>query len=261
MKMQKLSDGMLQLLGRPQYSRRLPWWATALPIGLMALLLVAEPDQLDFGLTSLFYTPGVGFSGRHARFLQDFLHDRAKQGIFLFGALCIAALLASWLYKPWQGLRRPLGYLVLSMGIASSIVPPIKRLTAVHCPWDLTQYGGKETWTPLLAKRAPVVDQAGRCWPGGHASSGFTLFALYFVLRDRHRRLARRALLVALTIGTVFSIARVAQGAHFMSHNVWTALFDWMICLGIYRLMLYRPAPASARATAGDDGCSDSAPA
>jgi membrane-associated PAP2 superfamily phosphatase len=32
------------------------------------------------------------------------------------------------------------------------------------------------------------------------------------------------------------------QGAHFLSHNVWTALIDWLICAALYRLMLYHPA-------------------
>lgn len=32
------------------------------------------------------------------------------------------------------------------------------------------------------------------------------------------------------------------QGAHFFSHNVWTAIFCWLICLGAYYFILYRPA-------------------
>lgn len=231
------------------------WPALGLPLGLIALLLAVEPTRLDFALTDLFYQPGIGFVGRHSHFLEDFLHDRAKQGVILIGVLAIAGLLASWLYRPWAAWRRPLGYLVLAMALSTTIVNPVKTLTGVHCPWDLTRYGGAETYTPLLAERAPVADQPGRCWPGGHASSGFTLFALYFVLRDRRPRLARSALLCALTLGTVFSVGRIMQGAHFLSHNLWTALFDWLICLGCYRLILYRPAlparlaiPVEARA-------------
>ena len=33
------------------------------------------------------------------------------------------------------------------------------------------------------------------------------------------------------------------QGAHFFSHNLWTLLFDWTICLACYRLVLYRETP------------------
>ncbi|MBV2134379.1 phosphatase PAP2 family protein [Pseudomonas sp. MAP12] len=226
------------------------WLALGLPLALIVLLLVFEPTRLDFALSDLFYQPGVGFSGGHSAFLEDFLHDRAKQGVIVIGVLAIAGLLASWLYRPWAALRRPFGYLVLAMALSTAIVNPVKTLTGVHCPWSLTQYGGEETYSPLLGERAPVVDKAGRCWPGGHASSGFTLFALYFVLRDRKPRLARAALLFALTLGTVFSVGRVMQGAHFLSHNVWTALFDWLICLGFYRLILYRQAQTTAPALA-----------
>lgn len=223
------------------------WLALGLPLGLMALLLAFEPTRLDFALTDLFYQPGVGFSGRHSAFLENFLHDRAKQAVILIGVLAIAGLLASWLYRPWAAARRPFGYLVLAMALSTSIVNPVKTLTGVHCPWSLTQYGGSETYSPLLGERAPVVDKAGRCWPGGHASSGFTLFALYFVLRDRRPRLARATLLFALALGSVFSLGRVMQGAHFLSHNVWTALFDWMICLSCYRLILYRQAQSTTQ--------------
>ena len=62
------------------------------------------------------------------------------------------------------------------------------------------------------------------------------------MLRDRRPRLARYALGLALGLGTVMSLGRVMQGAHFLSHNLWTLLFDWTICLACYRLVLYRPA-------------------
>ncbi|MBV2204275.1 MAG: phosphatase PAP2 family protein, partial [Pseudomonas sp.] len=141
--------------------------------------------------------------------------------------------------------RRPLGYLVLALGLSTSIVSPLKTLTGVHCPWSLSEFGGTETFTPLLAERAPTL-KPGRCWPGGHASAGFSLLALYFVLRDRRPRLAHIALGVALALGTLMSAGRVMQGAHFASHNLWTLLFDWTICLACYRLLLYRRAATPA---------------
>jgi membrane-associated PAP2 superfamily phosphatase len=29
------------------------------------------------------------------------------------------------------------------------------------------------------------------------------------------------------------------QGAHFLTHNLWTLLFDWTICVLCYRWVLY----------------------
>ncbi len=225
------------------YSRPLRLgWVLWLPLGLMALMLLVEPTPLDFALTDLFYQPGAGFSGKHSYVLENLLHDRAKQGVILLGVLALGGWLLSLRHRPWQHLRRPLGYVVLAMTLSTAFVSPLKTLTGVHCPWDLTRYGGSETYTPLLAERAPTLEP-GRCWPGGHASSGFSLFALYFVLRDRKPRLARQLLGGALLLGSLLSFGRIMQGAHFLSHNLWTALFDWLICLGYYRWLLYRPQP------------------
>ncbi len=214
-----------------------------LPALLMAALLFGEPSGLDFALSRQFYEPGIGFVGRHSWLLEDFLHDRVKQLVIVIGVLAIVGFLLSLLptrLAPW---RRSLGYLVLALGLSTSIVTPLKTLTGVHCPWSLTEFGGAETFTPLLSERAPAL-KPGRCWPGGHASAGFSLLALFFVLRDRRPRVARVALAVALGLGTVMSAGRVMQGAHFFSHNLWTLLFDWTICLACYRLVLYRAAMA-----------------
>jgi len=214
-----------------------------LPTALMVLLLVADPSNLDFALSRLFYEPGVGFVGRHSWLLEDVLHDRIKQLVIVIGVLAIGGFLLSLLPTRLAQWRRSLGYLVLALGLSTSIVTPLKALTGVHCPWSLVEFGGAETFTPLFAERAPTL-KPGRCWPGGHASAGFSLLALFFVLRDRKPRAARVALAVALGLGTLLSVGRVMQGAHFFSHNLWTLLFDWTICLACYRLVLYRALPS-----------------
>lgn len=122
----------------------------------------------------------------------------------------------------------------------------------MQCPWSLAQFGGEETYSSLLSPRPPT-EHPGRCWPGGHASSGFVLFALFFALRDRKPRLARYALAFAFAMGCLLSLSRMLQGAHFLSHNLWTMLFDWLICLGLYRLMLYRPEKRGQRNGGADE--------
>ena len=51
---------------------------------------------------------------------------------------------------------------------------------------------------------------------------------------------SKSGLWVALGAGAVFSVGRMMQGAHFLSHNLWTLLFDWTICVLCYRWVLYR---------------------
>lgn len=228
---------------QPVASRRFDFkrWL-GIPLGLMALLLVVDPQPLDFALAGLFYDPASGFIGSSSFWLEDVLHDQAKILVIGLGVMCIAAFLLSLLPVKLRAWRRELGYLVLSLSLSTGIVTPLKTLTAVQCPWSLTQFGGRETFSPLIGAR-PMTDKPGRCWPGGHASAGFSLLALFFALRDRRPRLAKWALVFALALGTVLSLGRMLQGAHFLSHNLWTLLFDWLIAVIGYRALLYRPMP------------------
>lgn len=220
--------------------------ALGIPFALMGVMLLMDPTAVDFAIARMFYVPGVGFIGRKSYWLEDILHDRAKQAVILFSVLFILGFVASLFSSKLAQWRRPLGYVVLAMALTTSIVPPLKALTAVHCPWSLSEFGGSEVYTPLLSPRAETL-QPGRCWPGGHASTGFSLLALFFALRDRHPRGARVALGIALGLGAIFSVGRMLQGAHFLSHNLWTLLFDWVICVLCYRWLLYEPRTQLAR--------------
>jgi hypothetical protein len=50
---------------------------------------------------------------------------------------------------------------------------------------------------------------------------------------------------LAFTLGTVFSLGRMMQGAHFLAQR--TAIFCWLISLGSYYCILYRPAMKAQR--------------
>lgn len=214
-------------------------YALGIPLLVMACLLVFEPSALDLGLARLMYEPNSGFIGANSAFLEDVLHDRAKQAVIAFAVLAIVGFALSFIWQRLQLWRTQLGYVVLALGVSTALVTPVKTLTAVQCPWSLQEFGGQEQYSGLLESR-PATEKPGRCWPGGHASAGFSLIALFFVLRDLKPRTARVCLVFAIALGSVFSIGRMLQGAHFFSHNLWTFLFDWLICTLCYWLLLYR---------------------
>ena len=234
--------------------------ALGIPLFIMAVLALFEPSSLDLWLADMMYQPGVGFIGAKSFFLEDILHDRAKEAVIAIALIILAMWLASFIFPEKIKIeRKRLLYIVISMVIASSVITPLKKLTEVQCPWSLDRYGGVEIYSSVMDKRAAPIEKVGQCWPGGHASSGFILFALFFALRDIRPRAARVALVVTLGLGCIFSIGRMLQGAHFLSHNIWTALIDWMICAILYRLMLYHPAaqecPDKAVSATMDTSC------
>lgn len=218
-----------------------PWIYLGIPAVTALILILLELTSLDMSLAHLAYDPIAGdFIGKHSYFLEDILHDRAKQVVIGLAVVSMLVFAASFKVKRLMPWRRELGCLVLSMALSTGFVTPLKVVTSVQCPWSLTEFGGKETYSELLASR-PETDKPGRCWPGGHAATGFTLFALFFMFRDRKPRLAKAGLILAFSLGSLFSLGRMLQGAHFFSHNVWTAVFCWLICLGAYYFILYRP--------------------
>jgi membrane-associated PAP2 superfamily phosphatase len=114
----------------------------------------------------------------------------------------------------------------------------------------MRDFGGNVPYMELLDP-LPAGADPGKCWPGGHASSGFCLFGFYFAAAWLgRRRLAAEALACALLLGFGVGMARVAQGAHFLSHNVWSALICWLIALGLYEALL-RQHPAPGQGPAG----------
>lgn len=211
-----------------------------IPIGIMLMMLFADPTRLDFFLTRQFYSPETGFVGHHSYWLENILHERAKQVLIALALLAVIGFGTSLFVEGFAKWRRPLGYIVLTLGLCTGLVSPLKEATAIHCPWSLSDFGGMETYSTLLGPRA-TTDSPGKCWPGGHASAGFSLLCLFFALRDKRPRAARYALALALGLGSLFSLGRMMQGAHFLSHNLWTLLIDWVVCLATYRWIIYRP--------------------
>jgi len=78
--------------------------------------------------------------------------------------------------------------------------------------------------------------RGGHCFPSGHASGGFALLALYFAAYPHVTKNAWRFLLPGILLGTSFGLAQQLRGAHFLSHDVWTAFLCWFMSLLIFSL-------------------------
>jgi len=168
------------------------------------------------------------------------IHDGGRWLPRAVGAAALLAWIASFLrprFRPW---RRTAGFIFLAIAVSVVTVGVLKLLTNVDCPWDLAGFGGDRPYVALFADRPDWLPRA-QCFPGAHASSGFALVCLYFVLRDRSRRLAHWALFGALGIGVAFSIGQEARGAHFLSHDLAAAGIVWIIQVFLYAWLL-RPA-------------------
>lgn len=218
----------------------------------VAVLLALETTALDFTVSAWFFDPVAGiFPLRYSQALEVIGHQWARKAVVGVGCFIFALWLLSCALPELKPHRRLLLFLSLAMAFAPLTVAVLKAASARHCPWNLQEFGGFAPHLSLFASPQRGFPP-GHCFPGGHASAGYCLLAFYFAgYALGNRRLAAAGLWGGLTAGTAFGMARVAQGAHFLSHNLWSALVCWLVMVGIYVLVIgarqdVRPIPAAA---------------
>lgn len=201
--------------------------------GALALAAsLAQHSGLDQALTALFYDAAQArFPAHESPLLELFGHRLAKDAVTFVWLGLLAAVLSTYAWPQWRpaltARRSPLWAGVIGMALGPMIVVGLKGLNSHHCPWSLADYGGAAEFSNHWFVAA---SEAGHCFPGGHAASGFCLVALYFMAHALDKPdLARRMLWLTLLTGLVFSTIRMAQGAHFLSHNLWAAAICWFI--------------------------------
>lgn len=200
-----------------------------IPGALALAALLAHYSGIDRVLTTAFYdAASSSFPAHTSRTLELLGHRLSKDAVTVVWLGLLAAALSpnTWLRRPaWMANRRILWAAVIGMALGPLIVVGLKGLNSYHCPWDLVEFGGAAEFSSNWFVAAADV---GYCFPGGHAASGFSLIALFFMARAMEKpRLANILLGLAILTGITFSVIRMAQGAHFLSHNLWAAAICW----------------------------------
>lgn len=202
-------------------------------LGALLLYGTFERTDLDRRLAHALFDAELGlFPLRHSWFLEAVMHKAAKQATYV--------LVAASLYLCWQGWRGRLAWLparnallaaigMLAIPLATSTA---KLLTARYCPWDLVDFGGYAPYLGLF-EAAPPGLKAGQCFPAGHASTGFLWIVWAVALKPAGLRAARAALVAGLLAGGVLGTARMLQGAHFLSHTLWTLWLAWAVSVSL----------------------------
>ncbi|QLG89627.1 phosphatase PAP2 family protein [Chitinibacter bivalviorum] len=215
----------------------LTFWLLHLGIPLLfaAVMLWFYPQtNWDIALISPYFDGTThSFYLKNNFLLDGVMHTGVKSVLFLGPILTIAALLWSIKNLALRPYRRRLFWLLAGQFFGALVVSLLKKISIHACPWDLKMFGGYAPFLPLFAD-LPAGMNPGRCFPGGHASGGFSLLAFYFALRDDYQRWANWALVIGLLLGSAMGWAQMMRGAHFLSHNLWTMWWVWMSLLLLY---------------------------
>jgi len=236
------------------FSTKFWYWHLALPIFLGALLWLVYPATgLDITLIAPFYDGSLHqFTLQHQWLLENIMHKGLKNlmvvialALFTLWCLGLSSLQRVTFVKKLQQkyvwihtFHSQFLWVFVGMVVTTTVVSILKHYSIHACPWDLAMYGGDQPLLNLLAA-LPEGASPGRCLPGGHASGGFALMAFYFAFKDSYIKFARIFLAIGLMLGLVMGYAQMMRGAHFMSHNLWTAWVVWMLLLLQY--LLWQP--------------------
>jgi lipid A 4'-phosphatase len=188
-----------------------------------ALALFLLLPQLDLWVSGLFYARGRGFV------LESWppviLVSHAIPWL-AWGIVLVVAVAAIWLFlvgRPlWPFDRKALLFIVFSTALGPGLLANtvLKDHWGRARPVQIEAFGGPHHFTPAPL---PAAECARNCsFVSGHAALGFSLVAFAFLLPPGALR--RRGIGAALAFGGVVGLARIAQGAHFLSDVVFAGL-------------------------------------
>jgi len=159
-------------------------------------------------------------------------YDLPKIAIIILGVILLVVAVGPARWRDRCALatpkRRHLFVAFLTIGTVPALIGQLKATTDIFCPSEIRRYGGDVPYV-RVAERYPDNDRPtkrGRCFPAGHASGGFALFALAGLGRTRWSQLL--GIVLALGIGGAMGFYQMAKGAHYLSHTVITALIAWI---------------------------------
>lgn len=200
---------------------------------LLGILVLETFTDVDMMIQRLLYKPETSswmLTTFDHQSLRIFFYDGPKIAVGCIGLLALIVLA-----RAFKTRNQPLGKRAFTLFMSIVLVPLVvagsKSYTNIHCPDDLTCFGGRAPYQRILSRyeHTDGLVYRGRCFPAGHATGGFALMALFFCFTTPKRQLA--GLATGLIGGWTMGIYQMLRGEHFLSHTLTSMVAAWIIIL------------------------------
>lgn len=205
-----------------------------LPILLMIMIAPFTP-WLDLSIARYFYR--IGGPDGHQFVSNDFTYFMYEYGTIpawiTIGIASIAFLL-SYCFRRWQKWRSPALVLLLTIAIGAGFITHalLKEHWGRPRPKQVEEFGGMQPFRPFYQPNFNHQPEPSKSFVCGHCTMGFFFFALTLVGRRlEDKRLFWLGIGLAIVLGVALSLARMAQGGHFLSDTLMSALIMWLTAL------------------------------
>ncbi len=208
-------------------------------LGVAGAIVALDHAGMDPWVSGWYYDTQAGaFPWRYNGFLEVVMHHWTKYLVILLAVAAFAGYVISFLSPQLRTVRPLFLFIALALTLAPLTVATLKVFSLRHCPWDIIDFGGFVPYVRWFDAYPPGVAH-GRCFPAGHASTGFCLLALYFLGRALGSpSLARAGFLLGLAAGLGLGWVRIMQGAHFASHVLWSGVICWIVIVVLYGILI-----------------------
>ena len=205
---------------------------------LLCLVITPWSGWLDLEISNYFYQEKEGGFIPHA--FWNWIYLYGTWPAWLMAGAALAGLFLS-IFKPYRSWCKPCLYLVLTLAIGSGLI--IHAVLKDHWgrprPRQVTEFGGQQPFQPYYQPnfgRRSVTSKSFAC---GHCSMGFYFFALALIGRFYQSSvLYWLGMALAWGLGGLLSLARIAQGGHFFSDTLASALIMWLTAWILAYLLL-----------------------
>ena len=160
-------------------------------------------------------------------FLVEINHKLIKHLVIGFFVIILLSWIASFKFDQLKAFKWQLGYLFWVSVLSTVLIGLLKSHSAHACPWSMTESTAFGYVWDFSATQ-------GHCFPGGHASTGFSLLTGFFVFRKSNPKIAYFFLCLGLVLGFITGWGQMMRGAHFLSHNLWTGWIIYTFNLLVY---------------------------
>lgn len=187
---------------------------------LVLITLLISYFNLDLKFASHFFDQDSHKWYQRNYIAWDLAYHYGPSPAIILSVFSLLLLIVSFFVPKYSQLRRYCVFIILSLAIGPGLLVNgvFKDRWGRPRPRQVEQFGGKwqfrEVWEPGIPGK-------GKSFPSGHSSMGFFLVVIYFVYKNKNRRIAYSGLAASLAMGFFVGTARMAQGGHFLSDVFW----------------------------------------
>lgn len=205
------------------------------------ILLIEKTTNIDLYIQDLFFDFNKKewiINQKLHLLLSPLFYQGMKALLIISLILAFLGYLSSFCWPKWSSYRFFFLMTFLGLAFVPLLISSAKQITNVYCPVQIERYGGQYPFVRIIESYPSDFSQnkKGKCFPAGHATTGFAFLALYFAFTSK--RLKYLGLGIGLFLGTISGVYQMLRGQHFLSHTLFTFVLSWLILTLINYLLV-----------------------